>query len=74
MAGVGVGCEAEPLDAGQNVVSRFGPEERLGVGVDGLDVGFDGSLQFDGRAMDAAADLSFGELGEEALDVVDSGG
>src|SRR5947208_11190026 len=68
------GGQAEPLDAGEDVIGGFGPDEGLGVDIDGLDVGGDGRFEVSRRTMDAAADLLFGEIGEEALDLVDPGG
>ena len=62
------GSEAKPLDGGQDVVCRLGPDEGFGIGVDGLDVARDRRFEFGGRAMDAATDLFFGQIGKEALD------
>jgi hypothetical protein len=53
---------------------RFGPDEGLGIDVDGLDVARDRRFEFGGRAMDAAADLFFHQIGQDALDLVDPGG
>ena len=66
--------KAEPLDGCQDVVGGFGPNERPGVGIDGLDISFDGGFQFRGGAVDATADLLFAEIGKEALDLVEPGG
>jgi hypothetical protein len=49
---------------------RFGPAERVGIGIAGVNVG-DGRLQFYGRPIRAASDLLVGEQGEKALDLVD---
>ena len=68
------GSGAEALDAGEDVVGRAGPAEGLGVLVDRVDVAADGVLERAERAMDAASDLSVGQLGEEALDLVEPGG
>src|SRR6185312_797919 len=65
--------ETEGLDGGENVVGGFGPAEALGVGVDGVEVGEDRGFQFRGRAVDVATDLLFGDVGEEALDLIDPG-
>ena len=65
------GFEAEGLDGGENVVGGFGPFERLWVGVDRVEISLDRGFQFGGGAAEAAADLLFGEVGEEALDLID---
>jgi hypothetical protein len=65
--------ETEALNGGENVVGGFGPAEGLGIGVDGVEVGLDRDFQFRRRAVDAAADLLFGDGGEEALDLIDPG-
>ena len=38
-----------------------------------VEVGADRGLQFRRRAVDAAADLLFGDVGEEAFDLIDPG-
>src|SRR6516165_9177022 len=43
------------------------------VSVDGVEVGVDRRFQFFGGAVNAAADLLFGDVGEEALDQIDPG-
>ena len=43
------------------------------IGVDGVDIGADRRVQFGGGAVDAAADLPFGDVEEEALDLIDPG-
>jgi hypothetical protein len=43
------GSETEPLYGGQDVVCRFGPDEGLGIGVDGLDVARDRRFEFGGE-------------------------
>ena len=65
------GGKAEALDGCQDVIGGFGPNEGSGVGIDGLDVSFDGGFQFRGRAVDTAADLFFGEIGKKAFDLVE---
>ena len=65
------GFETEAFYGGEDIVGGFGPAEGLWVGVDGVEVGSDRGLQFRGRAVDAAADLLFGDVGEEALDLID---
>ena len=65
------GFETEALDGGENVVGGFGPFERVWVGVDRVEISSDRRFQFGGGAVDAAADLLFGEVGEEALDLID---
>ena len=67
------GVETEALNGGENVVGGFGPAEGLRIGVDGVEVGLDRDFQFRRRAVDAAADLLFGDGGEEALDLIDPG-
>ena len=64
------GFEAEALNGGENVVGGFGPFERLWVGVDPVEISSDRGFQLGGGAVDAAADLLFGEVGEEALDLI----
>ena len=39
----------------------------------GIDVGVDSGFQFDGRSMDAAADLVIREQAKKALDLIDPG-
>jgi hypothetical protein len=56
---------------GQDIVGGFGPAEGLWVGVDGVGAGSDRGFQFGGRAVAAAADLLFGDVGEEALNLID---
>ena len=65
------GFETEAFYGGEDIVGGFGPAEGLWVGVDGVEVGSDRGLQFRSRAVDAAADLLFGDVDEEALDLID---
>ena len=65
--------EAEALDGGENVVGGFYPAKGLRVGVDGVDGEADGGFRFFSGAADAAADVPFGDLGEEAFRQVDPG-
>src|ERR1700730_11552882 len=53
------------------MVGGLGPSERLGIVVDGLDVVPDCLFELPGRMVHAAANLLFGELGKEPLDLVD---
>ena len=59
------------MDGREDVIRGPGPAERFGIGVDGGDVGLDGLLQLLRRAMDTAPDLPRGEVGKEALDLID---
>ena len=59
------------VDCRQDVVSRFGPTERLGIGIVGFDVGADGGFQLGGRSMHAAADLVIGKQAKEPLNLID---
>ena len=65
--------EAEALDGGEDIVCELGPAKWLGVGILGVDECADVGLELCGGAMDAAPDLFFGEIGEEALDLIDPG-
>ena len=51
-----------------------GPDERFGVGIVLVEVGFDGGLEFGDAVEHAAADGVFGDQAEEALDEIDPGG
>jgi len=68
------GAQTEAFDGGEDVVCRLGPAKEFGIGVDGVDMVSDGLFEFPGRAMDPAPDLTFGQGGEEALDLVEPGG
>ena len=68
------GDEAEALDGGEDIVGGFGLDEGFGVGINGFDVTGDGAFEFGGGAMCAAADLVFGQVGEEAFDLIDPRG
>jgi hypothetical protein len=57
------GSAAEAVYGGKDVVGGLGPSEGFGLGVVGVDVGFERV----GRSMDATADFLFGEQREEAL-------
>ena len=63
--------ETEALDGGENVVGGLGPAEGFGMGVDGVEVSSDRGFQFFRGAVDAAADLLFGDVGKKALDLID---
>ncbi len=64
-------CEAKVLYGGGKVASRLGPSELFGLVVDGLDLVADRAFQLAGRAVHAAADLFFGQVGEELLELVE---
>jgi len=55
------------------LVGGFEPDEGFGVSVSEVDVLADGVLEFERAAMDAAAQLSVGQVREESLDLVDPG-
>ena len=65
--------EAEAFYGGENIVGGLGPAEGFWIVVDRLDVGSDRPFQLFSGAVDAAADLLFGDGGEEALDQIDPG-
>jgi hypothetical protein len=64
-------CLAEAFDAGEDVVSGFGPSERLGRLVVGRNKAIDRLLEFVDRSVDTATNLLLGQQAEEALDLVD---
>ncbi len=66
--------EAETLDGGLDVVGGFGPAQWRWIGIDGVDIAEDGGFEVLGGSVNAAAQLLFGEEGEEALDLVEPGG
>jgi hypothetical protein len=68
------GAQAEALDRGEDVVSGLCPSEGFGVCIGDGDIAFDCRLEICGRTMDATADLSAGEMGEEAFNLIDPGG
>ena len=53
------------------LVSRFGPAERLGIGIVHFDVGAYGGFQLGCRSMYAAADLVIGKQAKEPLNLID---
>src|SRR5678816_3333832 len=55
------------FDAGQDLIGRLGPPERLRAFIRDVDVATNGCLQFPGAAMDATPKLFLGEGGEPAL-------
>ena len=65
------GSQAEALDAGEDVVGRLMPSERLGVLVDRFDILGDGLFELDGRSVNPATDLLLRLIGEEPLHLVD---
>jgi hypothetical protein len=58
---------AKPGHAGQDLIGRLGPHERLGILVGHVEVLADGGLQRPGAPMGASLDLFLGEEGEPAL-------
>jgi hypothetical protein len=69
---VNLGCRlAEAFDAGKDVVSGFGPSERLGRLVVGLNKAVDRLPEFPDRSVDIATNLLLGQQGEEAHDLID---
>src|SRR5512147_1179015 len=69
----GEGAAAEPFDGREDIIGGFGPAERLGVGIAGIDIGGDGRFQFLGGAVGTALDLVLAEKREEPLHLVDPG-
>ena len=65
------GSHVEALDAGEDLVGRLVPPERLGVFVDRIDILGDRLLQLDGRSVNPAPDLLLRQIGEEVLDLVE---
>ena len=55
-------------------IGAFGPDERLGIGIMGLNESGDVDLEFLDTAMDAALDLLVGEQPKPAFDLVKPGG
>src|SRR5207247_6069654 len=64
---------AKAADAGEDVVCRLEPHERLRVLVVKGEEEPDGILEFAGAAVGPAPELLFGEDGEPALNLVDPG-
>ena len=67
------GTPTEASDGGEDIIRGFGPSERLGISIAGIDVGGDRRLQRLCRAVGTAPDLLVGEECEESLDLVDPG-
>ena len=65
--------EAKSLDCGQDFIGGFCPIEGPGVFVGGVDVFDDRLLQFLGRAVDAPAQLFFGQQRKKPFDLVQPG-
>ena len=61
------------LDSGEDGVSGFGPDERLGVAVGLGDEAVDGGLKLDDRGEDAALEPLPGKFGKPAFDRVGPG-
>ena len=68
------GVRAISRDGVEDGIGGLGPDERLWVGIMGLDEGGDGGLELVDAAMDAAFDLLVGEERKPALDLVEPGG
>ena len=64
----------KPCEVFEDLVGGFGPDEGFGCGVGQFDVTVDGGFQLVDAAMDASADLFFGQGSEPALDEVNPGG
>src|SRR3990172_6889920 len=62
------------FDRGKDVIGGFGPDEGLRIAVADVDVVADCGLEFEGAAMRPASQLAVGEVGKEALDLVDPRG
>jgi len=62
---------AKSRHAGEDLVSRFGPHERLGPGVRDLDIAADGGFQLAGAAVHTPAQLLLRQRCEPALDEID---
>src|SRR5215210_43591 len=58
----------ESSDAGQDLIGTLGPDERLRIGLVGVDELLDGRFELGDTAERAATDLLHGELGEPAFD------
>ena len=65
---------AKSRDRVEDGISAFGPHERLGFGVVGLNESSDVGLEFLDTAMDAALDLLVGEQRKPAFDLIEPGG
>ena len=65
---------AEALDRGEDVVGRFGPPERLWVGIVLFDECGDGGFQRDDAAVNSTSELAFAQQSEEAFDLVEPRG
>src|SRR6266542_2839392 len=64
---------AETLDRGQDIIGRFGPTERLWIGVVVFDECGDRTFESNNTAVDATSDLAFGQERKEPLDLVEPG-
>jgi len=62
---------AKSRHAGEDLVSRFGPHERLGARVGNVDIAADGGFQLAGAAMHTPAQLLLRQRCEPALDEID---
>jgi len=65
---------SQKRNAGEDLVSGFGPPEGLGHLVVRLNKAVDRLLEFVDRSVDTATDLLLGRQSEEALDPIDPGG
>src|SRR5438270_13196562 len=68
------GSQAKSLDAGEDLVGRLDPDERLGLFIVGGEVEPDCVLESAGAAMSAAPKLLLSQGGEPPLDLIDPGG
>ena len=68
------GIGAISRDRLEDGISALGPDERLGIGIVGLNESGDVGLEVLDTAMDAALDLLVGEPREPAFDLIEPGG
>ena len=68
------GIGAISRDRLEDGISALGPDERLGLGIVGLNESGDVGLEVLDTAMDAALDLLVGEQREPAFDLIKPGG
>src|SRR5215469_4305877 len=68
------GIGAISRDRLEDGIGALGPDERLGVGIMGLNESGEVGLEFLDTAMDAALDLLVGEQREPAFDLIKPGG
>ena len=63
---------AEAMDGREDVIGPLLPSKWPWILDDGLDVRGSAPLQFDGRVVNAAPDLLDCQIGEDALDLIES--